>query len=272
MKKIIIGILGIITLFNVSLVPSRSLSSSDNYSTIDIKYTIWDDEYYNKDLIIRILYFSFSSFLVGLPAFLLMLWVDSMIGNVKKEKKVLLIDRLADASLEMIYTYLRNENISALKEKLYLRYVDFKTAIMKYDYNKLQSICFPSYYNQLVNVLNNMASNGQINVSDDFIRKGCKISNIHDEGNLVIIDFYLQLEFLDYVEDANGNLIAGSKLEPVSQCVRIEYVITKNKDDITCLNCGKRVFLDHDGKCPYCGNPVIIEAKDYLIRSTHNEE
>ena len=84
---------------------------------------------------------------------------------------------------------------------------------------------------------------------------------------MFIINLYILVNYYDYIIDKEKNVIAGRQVESTDNCYKIEYIITKNKDNISCLNCGKKVYLEKDGSCPYCGSPVIIEAKDYIIRS-----
>ncbi len=266
MKKVLISLIGLFLLFSISF-PSKCMAKNEVSNTIGIKYTIWDDDYYQNDLGIRIVYFMISFLIVGIPSFLIMKWLENIMGgNTKPVSKVLYIDRLEDVSMDKVYTYLNNENITSLKEKLYLKFVEYKTEFMNFNYAKLQQLCYITYYNEVVNLLNNLMQNHQVDISHSFTRLGSKIGDIHEENNLIVIEFYLQLDYYESLEDDKGNVISGSRLNTIKDCFKIEYVITKKKDDITCLNCGKKVYMEKDGKCPYCGNDVIIEAKDYLIR------
>ena len=265
MKKIAIILVVLTFFFQISIKPVKSFSNSD---LLGIKYTIWDDEYEEKNTTTKIIYYSISFVVVGTISFLIMSKLKKHIGDTKPvETKPSIINAVEDISSDRLYSVLTNENISQLKEKLFLRYVDYKTSYMNYDYNKIQSICTTSFYNNTINELNNLITQGLVNISHTFVSKKVIIGDIHEEGNLIVIDFYLLVNYYNYTIDKNKNVVAGRQLESIDESVKIEYVITKNKDNITCLNCGKKVYLEKDGQCPYCSSPVTIEAKDYLIRS-----
>ena len=266
MKKIIISVLGIFLLINMSLVPVKNLASVDN--ELGIKYTIWDDDYYKNDLITRIIYMGVSVLIVGIPSYLIMRLLEKKIGDTKPRKKdINYLAGVEDVSVEKIYTYLYNENVSSLKEKLFIKFVEYKTAIMQNDLNKLQSLTTKSYYDVISNQLQEYNKLGYKCTSHTFVTKSNKLGDIHEEGNLVILTSYLLINYYDYIENSEGAVISGRKLENVDECFKIEFIISKNKDNIACLNCGKKVYLENTGKCPYCGTEVVVEAKDYLIRN-----
>ena len=266
MKKIISMFLIFIILLQLDTKPIKSFS--DNSNLLGIKYTIWDDDYEEKDTITQIVYYGISFIIVGTISFLAMNSLKKSMGDTKPSKTDLqFITSIEDVAIEKIYTYFSNENISQLKEKLFLKFVDYKTSYMKYDYNRLQVICDTNLYNYIVNELNTLRQNGYSTYSHSFLLKASKIGDIHEEGNLIVTSIYLQLNYYNYVEDGNKNVIAGKKLEPIEECLKLDYIITKNKDNISCLNCGKKVFLEKNGNCPYCGATVTIDAPDYKLRS-----
>ena len=274
MKKVILKILGLLLFFSIILVPIKCMAKNEVSNTIGIKYTIWDDDYYKQNMVMKSLYFVISFLIIGLPTYFFMKFIEKSIGDVSEDntyQKELHMLSVQDVSMEKIYTYLNNENISSLKEKLFLKFVDYKNACSTFDYNKLQTICYSVFYNSLAQVLSNMANNGQIGVSHTFIRKDEKISDIYEDGNLIVIVVHLYINYYNYIQDSSGTCISGSMVKPIEQCVKIEYIISKNRDNIECLNCKRKVFLENNGNCPYCGSPVVIEAKDYLIRSIVNE-
>ena len=266
MKKVIICILGIFMLINICLVPTKNLAGKDN-NIISIKYTIWDDDYYRYSLGGRVLYLGISILIVGIPSYIVMRLLEKKIGDTKPKSKINYLLGVDDVSIEKVYTYLYSENVAALKEKLFLKFVEFKTALMQNDLNKLQLLLYKPYYDITTKQLEELNKLGYKPISHTFVTKGTKISNITEDGNLVVITLYIQVNYYDYIENSEGVVITGRKLEAVDEFYKLEFVITKNKDNITCLNCGKRVFLENTGKCPYCGNEVIVDAKDYLIRN-----
>lgn len=267
MKKIIISILGIIVLINVSLVPVKNLASVDN-NTLGIRYTIWDDDYYKNSLAIRIVYVGISILIIGIPSYLIMSFLEKKIGETKpKKNNINYLSGIEDVAIDKVYMFLYNENVGALKEKLFLKFVEYKTAVMQNDFNKLQLILYKNYYDIITKQLGEYNKLGYKCVSHTFVTKGTKIGDIHEEGNLVVITAYLQVNYYDYIENNEGVVISGRQLENVDEFFKIEYIISKKKDDIACLNCGKKVYLENTGKCPYCGTEVLIEAKDYLIRN-----
>ena len=265
MKRLLYLIIIITIFIPLSITPTKSFSDNN---LLGIKYTIWDDEYEEKDTPTRIIYYSISFVVVGTIAFITMSEIKKHMGDTKPiEKKPSIINAIEDVSTDKIYTFFSNENISSLKEKLFLKFVDYKTSYMNFDYNKLQNLCEINLYNYIVNQLNSLTNNGYVNISHTFVSKKIKIGDIHEEGNLIVIDLYLLVNYYDYYEDKNKNVVAGRKIEPIDDSLKIEYIITKNKDNITCLNCGKKVYLEKEAPCPYCGTLVKIEATDYLIRS-----
>ena len=265
MRKKIILLIFTLLFLQISIKPIKSFSDNN---IMGIKYTIWDEDYAEKETGAKILYYSISFLAVGTISYIIMASLKKQMGDTKPiEKKPLLINAIEDVAAEKVYSYLTNENVSSIKEKLLLRFVDYKTSCMNYEYEKLKTICEKSFYDQTIGVLNNLAANNYTNISHTFVSKKIKVGDIHEEGNLIVIELYLLINYYDYIEDKDKNVIAGRKLEAVDNCYKIEYIITKNKDNITCLNCGKKVFLEKETTCPYCGKIVKIEAKDYLIRS-----
>ena len=266
MKKIISLFAIFIIIFQLS--PKPTMALTDTKTTLGIKYTIWDEDYEEKNLTTQIVYYGISFVAVGVISYFIMSNIKKHMGDTKPiDTNPSKINTIEDVATEKVYTYLENENVSSIKEKLFLRFVDYKTSYMNFEFEKLKSICETNFYNNTVNQLNNLISNGYINISHTFVSKKIKVGNIYEEGNLIVIDLYLLLNYYDYIEDKDKNVIAGRKLESVDNNLKIEYVITKNKDNITCLKCGKKVFLEKEGPCPYCGALVKIEAKDYVIRN-----
>ena len=266
MKRITFILILLLFTFQLTIKPSKSLSDTNNI--LGIKYTIWDDDYEEKNTTTKIIYYSISFLVVGTISFIAMRFLHKSMGDTKPlSKEPLFINGIEDVAMEKIYTYFTNENISKLKEKLFLMYVDYKTSYMNSDFNKLQVICEKNLYNYIINEMNNMKQKGYINIAHSFVLKQSKIGDIHEEGNLIVISIYLQLNYYNYIEDANKNVVAGRKIEPTEECLKIDYIITKNKDNISCLNCGKKVFLEKNGNCPYCGTLVTIDAPNYQIRT-----
>ncbi len=267
MKKSLL-LISLILFFHIFILPAKNLAGSEYSSTMDIKYTIWADDYYQHDLKDRIIYLVISCLVVGAPSFTIMKLIQKKAGDTTQtNSKLSYINSVEDISIEKIYTYIKNENVSSFKEKLFLKFVDFKNSFMEFDYNKLQQLCTKDYYRMVANELNTLLQKGYINYCHTFVIKKSKISDIHDEGNLVITTFFVTINYYNYVENREKEVIYGRKIEAVEDCYKIEYVITKDKDNITCLKCGRHVYLEKDGECPYCQSPVIIEAKDYLIRN-----
>ena len=266
MKKIISIILIFIVLLQINTKPIKSFSNTN--PSLGIKYTIWDDDYEEKTLTTQVIYYGISFIVVGSISYLLMSQIQKHMGDTKPiENQPSIINSIEDVAIEKVYTYLSNENVSSLKEKLYLKFVDYKNSYMKFEFEKLKSICETNFFNNTVNQLNGLIANNYVNISHTFISKKIKIGNIYEEGNLIVIDLYLLVNYYDYIEDKDGNVIAGRKIEPVDNNLKIEFIITKNKDNITCSKCGKKVFLEKEGPCPYCQELVKIEAKDYIIRN-----
>lgn len=268
MKRIVLLLITFLFIIQLSIKPIKSFSNINTSETIGIKYTIWDDEYEEKSKTTKIIYYSISAIVVGVISYLIMNRLKKSMGDTKPvEKKTPIINAVEDLKAEDIYTYFNNENVSQLKEKLFLRFVDYKTSYMNFEYEKIKSISEVNFYNKTLTELNALMKSGYTNISHTFVSENIKIGNIHEEGNLLVIEMYLLVNYYDYVEDQSKNVVAGRKLESVEECFKIEYIITKNKDNIICLNCGKKVFLEKDGVCPYCGTPVKVEATDYLIRN-----
>ena len=265
MKRIASIIILLTIFFQISIRPLKSFS---NDNLLGIKYTIWDDEYEEKDTTTKIVYYSISFVVVGTISFFVMSEIKKHMGDTKPiEVKPSIIHAIEDVASEKVYTFLTNETIGSIKEKLFLRFVDYKASYTAFDTNKLKLICEPNFYNKTANELKAIADNGYVNVSHTIISKINKIGDIKEEGNLIVIDLYLLINYYNYIEDQNKNVIAGRKVESIDEGLKIEFIITKNKDNITCLNCGKKVYFEKDAPCPYCGALVKIEAPDYLIRS-----
>ena len=185
---------------------------------------------------------------------------DSIIDSLENNTP---LDKVEE---EEIKELLPNETRDSLLDKLTQKFIDVQNAWMNFDYDALKNLCSDELFNTYKAQLDTLKlKNGQ-NIMSNFRPIFSNITSLKVEDGLIIIKMFLKISFFDYVIDTKTQkVIRGNKSHLFNNLYNLEYIIGKDDEEHKCPNCGAKVENVTAGKCKYCGAPIVVKPRDYVL-------
>lgn len=179
-------------------------------------------------------------------------------NNIYLDKK----RKYEDVSIEKL-SELDISDINKLKDYLYSMFYDFEVAYNNLDYNKMKKLCSSKIYNNYhTNICLNLKF-GHKRIMEDIEKKKVIIYDIYSSNYKQVISTTMEISYLNYMVDGNGNIITGSNVNKFTETFEVIFVKRANaKDVIKCPNCGASVS---GNTCSYCG--MDLRNTDFVIDS-----
>ena len=164
-----------------------------------------------------------------------------------------------------IQKFFPNLNEGLLIEELFRKFVDVQRAWMNFDYDSLKRLCSDELYNSYKSDLEVLKLKNGKNVMNDFVLISGNIDRIREENNIIIIDAYLSMSFLDFVINTNNKkIINGDPSAPMFCRYNLKYIVSKNTRELLCSNCGAK--LEPGTKqCNYCNSTINNNYGDFVL-------
>jgi hypothetical protein len=167
---------------------------------------------------------------------------------------------------EKIKELLPNINIEELKETFYNKFVKIQEAWMNFDYNTLKKLCNNEIYNTYYEELEALKLKDGQNVMSDFTKIDDKIMDVSTTGNVITVDYYLDVKFYDYVINTKTNEIEkGNDKVKMHNVYKLSFTIS-NQTVENCPNCGGKIEPGTT-TCEHC-KAVIVQDSDEFVMSS----
>jgi len=164
-------------------------------------------------------------------------------------------------------------NRTELEEKLANLYVQMQNCWTEQNIESLRPYFSDGLFAQMERQLAGHRAKGHINHIERIAVLGVNLMGYYQTGTEDHIAAQVRARIVDYVVDAEGNVISGDRnkekimtyewdlARPSGQLTTSEEGMT----DIHCPNCGAPLNINKSAKCPYCGSVVTVEEHDWVI-------
>lgn len=195
-----------------------------------------------------------------IPYFVIGIILLALLLGIMVIRKILIkpVERKYDVSSNL------SDNLTDIKEYVYKQYEDILRYISEFDVDNLEKHVSPNVISSYLANMQSLAEKNYQRIITDFEVVYCNINDMHKTDEKEIIDVLLTYEIRDYIVDADGKIISGSKDK-----IRHVNAITFERASI-CKNCES--ILSYDAtRCIYCRNELDGEkysvlAKEKLIK------
>ena len=155
-------------------------------------------------------------------------------------------------------------NIEELKQELYDKFVKIQEAWMNFDYDNLRKLCNDNIYNTYYEELEALKLKDGKNIMRDFIKIEDKIMCINKNKNIISVEYYLNVEFYDYVINTRTY-----KREKGNDRIKIHNIykltFTKStKENNICPNCGAPI-KSGSTKCSHCKAIIVKDSSEFVL-------
>jgi len=152
-----------------------------------------------------------------------------------------------------------------LKNYIYDNFVSVQNAWMNFDYDSLKELCGDELFTSYKSDLEVLKAANNKNIMKKFKRHKCEILDVVEDKKTITIKCALFVSFKDYVVNAKGRVVKGSRFKIFNNLYKLEYVINKKVVD-TCPSCGAKI---EGSLCNYC-HTVLIDNNDKLVLVNKN--
>lgn len=242
-------------------------SSSSGYDT-SRRFTLL--KYIDPHVYIVIIFIVYI-LVIFAPPFALILFVKEARKN--RKRRIGIIRRIPKKTYN--YVDIPNElalqygidDVAKLKKDLYNDFVALQEAWMNFDYDKMHSLCTDDLYNTYKSQLDVLKLKNNQNIMKSFVLDDIRLYDIYKQGDAIVINVYLGVNFYDYVIDTRTNaVVRGNSRGMVFNRYKLTYVRNVDSDMKTlCPNCGHELGSDASSKCPYCGTTIVNTNKKFVL-------
>ncbi len=145
---------------------------------------------------------------------------------------------------------LENEENLKIAEEAYQIYYDIQNAWMNFDYDKLRTLVTDEMFNMYQAQLQTLELKGQRNVMNNFNPVKKFVVSREKSNGIETIKVLLFVNFRDYIEDKEGNLVSGYKTFDIKVSYLLTYVVAEEKLE-KCPGCGVEL-TGKETECAYC--------------------
>jgi len=169
---------------------------------------------------------------------------------------------------EQISKIIPSLNVTEFNFKAYQIFYDVQMAWMDFEYPKLKELITDELYNSYVMQLDALKSKNQKNTMKQFELIESHIFELKEENGLYIAKVYLDVRFLDYIENVNtGIIVRGSVNDKVYNTYILTFICSKEKSNNVnyCPRCGAKVEGNVTGTCEYCKSKLINKNYNWVM-------
>lgn len=228
-------------------------SSVDSMSPIDIS----QDEF-----------FTFL-FLIIITVFIAIISINVKHKRLaSKDTNEIDISKYKELTQEQVNKIMPSLNVLEFNFKAYQIFYDVQMAWMNFDYDKLKELLTDELYNSYVMQLDVLKSKNHKNVMKGFELIESHIYDLKEENELYIVKVFLDVSFLDYIENVNtGIIVRGSVNNKVCNTYVLTFTCSKEKatDINKCPNCGAKVEGNATGTCEHCKSKLINKTYNWVM-------
>ena len=183
---------------------------------------------------------------------------DYITNNMAVSKK-----NYKDISDEELNKYI-NKSVQEVKEELYNKFISIQKAWMNFDYDNLKELCNNEIYNTYYEELEALKLKDGQNIMYDFKRVEHKIRNVTYSNQEIIITYYLDVKFIDYVINTKTKkIIKGTNKYKLRNQYELKFIMSTNTID-TCPNCGAKIKTGTT-KCKYCKAVLVQDSNSFVM-------
>lgn len=169
---------------------------------------------------------------------------------------------------EQVSKIIPNLNVTEFNFKAYQAFYDVQMAWMNFEYDKLKELITDELYNSYVMQLELLKSKNHKNTMKQFELIESHIFELKEENGLYIAKVYLNVRFLDYIENTNtGIIVRGSVNDKVYNTYILTFICSKEKSNNVnyCPRCGAKVEGNVTGTCDYCKSKLINKTYNWVM-------
>ena len=121
--------------------------------------------------------------------------------------------------------------------------------------------------NKLENKIRDLLNKNQTEFFDNIKIHRTEINSYNKSKGRCIITFQTAVEYIHYLKDESGNIIAGDEQIREQSKYNIDMIYVQNRDEgdnnyqagmgLNCPNCGAPLGMLGAKKCSYCGTPIV---------------
>ena len=157
-------------------------------------------------------------------------------------------------------------SLNSLKEELYNKFIKIQEAWMNFDYDTLKKLCNNEIYNTYYEELEALKLKSGKNIMSKFDLLENKIIGITKVENNIIITYYLNVAFFDYVINTETNrVIKGYKSRKINNQYELKYIFSK-KTINNCPNCGGSIEPGTT-TCEHCKAVIVQDSNEFVMSS-----
>ena len=162
-------------------------------------------------------------------------------------------------------------NRADVLQKSFDIYRNVQIAWMNFDYDTLRKYLSDELFNTYKMQLNALNLKKQKNVMEDFLNRQMVITGISENDGLITLTIELVVAQRDYVVDASGNVIKGTKARQMLVHYEMTFTMTQEQNSGKCPNCNAPLANQASNECPYCGSTVVTKNHDLVMTKKQNK-
>lgn len=149
----------------------------------------------------------------------------------------------------------------------YINFLDIQNAWTNFDYDRLRSLLSDELFNTYQSQLKALKLKKQINMMEEFVQDFIDISSFEYVDGKATIKVVLLTSFYDYITNAKGDVLRGTKANKVNNAYELTFISSKAKKSKAkkCPNCNAPLEDKVTNKCPYCGTKIIHSSYDWVL-------
>ena len=202
--------------------------------------------------------------------YLFALWVSHLINNktpdVTRKSNLTLPDKVkSDEEIQAIISKYINKTITELEAEFCEKFVKVQNAWMNFDYDSLKKLCSNEIYNTYYEELEALKIKHQQNIMSNFAKYKDTLLDVKVENNILIVQYYLLIEFYDYVIDVDsGKVVKGTKKDAMFNAYKLEFSMNVNKLITSCPNCGGSIEPGTT-TCEHCKAVIVQDSNEFIM-------
>ena len=202
--------------------------------------------------------------------YLFALWVSHLINNktpdVTRKSNLTLPDKVkSDEEIQAIISKYINKTITELEAEFCEKFVKVQNAWMNFDYDSLKKLCSNEIYNTYYEELEALKIKHRQNIMSNFAKYKDTLLDVKVENNILIVQYYLLIEFYDYVIDVDsGKVVKGTKKDAMFNAYKLEFSMNVNKLITSCPNCGGSIEPGTT-TCEHCKAVIVQDSNEFIM-------
>ena len=204
---------------------------------------------------------------IGVPTLIILLSRKSLkIQKQKKEQQIKLMFKSMEQ--DAVNQVIPNFNIEEFNFKTYQIFYDVQMAWMNFDYDKLKELLTDELYNNYAMQLDALKLKKHKNTMRDFELIEICLNNLKEENDKYIAEVYLNVRFIDYVENIKtGMILRGTPNRKLNNIYKLTFIRTKDESNNIneCPRCGAPVEGNSTGICEYCKSKLVNDNYNWVM-------